>query len=132
MPFAMNTFHGRLVLDASTTPSSITDLDPGTVVAIMGNFANGTADTAAVEVSASSDNGATWGGWFALTGDGSSTRYPIDAILNLKNGFIDTTSVNSSDLGGSINAIRFRHSLAMTGAGNYPARIVVYAIGRAP
>jgi hypothetical protein len=58
MSAALGTYLGRVALATSSTAEAITGLDPLTVISIMGNFANGTADTAALEVSASSDGGA--------------------------------------------------------------------------
>lgn len=135
VPLAINNWYGRVQLDTTTTPVVISGLDSATTLAVVGNFANGTADTASLQISGSTDGGSTWGSWFNLTPSpgAQNTRYGVHIVLNLKNGIYDSVFSDAGDLGaGPFNAIRFSHSVALAGAGNYPARLVAYGIGRAP
>lgn len=134
LPLAINNYHGRVALDTSTTPVAITGLNPNTVISVVGNFANGTADTATLQMAGSTDGGSTWGSWFDITiTPTTSGRYSCHVVVNLKNGIFDSVFTNSGDLGaGPFNAIQFRHSTTLISAGNGPARLSVYGIGRAP
>lgn len=135
MPLAINNWHARVALDATTTPVVITGLDPNTIIQAMGSFANGALDDAELQMSGSADGGSTWGSWFDITPNPGqqNTRYGANVVINLTNGIFTSLSTGHGDLGaGPFNAIRFRHSSSMSGAGNDPGRIAVWAIGRAP
>ena len=133
MPLAQDNFLGRIVLDATTTPVAITGIDPAIVISAVGNFQNGTADAASIQVSASTDGGATWGGWFDVGTGVSGVTASVQIVANMKNGIVDSPFVAPFDFGaGPFNAIRFRHSATLYGSGNRVGRFSVYAIGRAP
>lgn len=130
MPLALQTYHQRVALATDAAAVSVLSLDPETVISVVGNFANGPGDTSSLQVSASSDGGSTWGAWFSLTGTTGATRHSVNAVINLKNGIVDLTAISAVDIGGNINALRFRHSAPLV-AGE-AGRMSVYAIGRAP
>lgn len=134
VPLAMNNWYGRIQLDTTTTPVVISGLESATTLAVVGNFANGASDTSSLQISGSADGGSTWGSWIDITsGSNPNTRYGVHIVLNLKNGIYDSIFSDAGDLGaGPFNAIRFRHGGSLLGAGNYPARLVAYGIGRSP
>lgn len=132
---SINNWHARVALDTTTTPVVITGLDPNTIIQAMGSFANGALDDAELQMSGSANGGSTWGSWFDITQNPGqqNTRYGANVVINLTNGIFTSLSTGHGDLGaGPFNAIRFRHSSSMSGAGNDPGRIAVWAIGRAP
>lgn len=130
-PRSLDTVKGRVVLTTATTAVAITGLDPETVLTFTGSFANGTAGTAALQLSTSADGGATWSAWSSLTGTAAATRHGTSGILNLKSGVCDTT-FGTFFFTANSNTIRFRHSVDLTGSGNDPGRIAVMVIGKAP
>ena len=134
LPLAINNYYGRVALDTSTTPVAITGLDPNTIISVVGNFANGTANTGVLQMAGSTDGGSTWGSWFNITiSPATAGRYSCHVVVNLKNGIFDSVFTNSGNLGtGPFNAIRFRHSETIISGGSDPARLSVYGIGRAP
>jgi hypothetical protein len=127
---ALQTWVSRVTLDATTTPVVVTGLNSDTVIHAVGFFSNGSGDTAQLQVSGSIDGGTSWGSWLTLTAGGASTTYSISAIINLKNGVIDSLYA-TVDLGtGPFNAIRFRHSNTVSsGVG---AKLSLYSVGLAP
>lgn len=129
-PRALETVEGRVVLTTATTAVAVTGLDPETVLTFTGSFANGAGGNAELQISSSADGGATWSAWFSITPN-TATRHGVTGILNLKTGICDTT-FGTVFLTANSNAIRFRHSLTLSGTGNDPGRIAVLSVGKAP
>lgn len=135
VPAAIDNWLARVELTTATTPVAVTGIDTATMVQCVGSFENGTGDTAGLQMSGSADGGTTWGTWVDLSpGLGQqNTRYPVNVVIDMATGVYTSAHYAHGDLGtGPFDAIRFRHSNTLSGSGNDPARIAVWAIGRTP